>query len=284
MVAQCGTVHEVRSSAHKTCAFLAGMRSMDAAVHLRGVRCDGSAHGGCRSRCSLFWKDAWLEPAARRDARPPGHDSADLQRKAEGSLRLRGRDPGLGAYGCQSTELAAATVPLSALSPRQYWDDVRSGNETPTTLLRGLPALLFNRVQEFGSRVLPPALRFRGGRLHPNIVGSCTATPDVRLGLEPGEVAEVRSHAEILATVDASGCNRGLRFDYDMVRYCGRRAVVRHRVDVRIDEQTGELVRMQNPCVVLDGLVCRGRYHRFCPRALDCYWREAWLRRVEADT
>jgi hypothetical protein len=24
-----------------------------------------------------------------------------------------------------------------------------------------------------------------------------------------------------------------------------------------------------------------GKYHRFCPRAIHIYWREAWLRRVD---
>ena len=32
----------------------------------------------------------------------------------------------------------------------------------------------------------------------------------------------------------------------------------------------------------LDGVVCRGDYHRSCPRAIYPYWREAWLKRVEA--
>lgn len=79
------------------------------------------------------------------------------------------------------------------------------------------------------------------------------------------------------------GSNRGLQFDYDMVPYCGSRAVVSHLVETRIDEETGALVRIGNPCVVLEGVACRGRYHRLCPRAQDCYWREAWLRRVEPE-
>jgi hypothetical protein len=54
---------------------------------------------------------------------------------------------------------------------------------------------------------------------------------------------------------------------------------VHHRVSRRIDERTGQLVVLGNPCVVLDGVACRGRYRRFYPRALDSYWREAWLER-----
>ena len=38
------------------------MRSMKNAVFLEGLRCDGSAHGGCQRGCLFFWKEAWLKP------------------------------------------------------------------------------------------------------------------------------------------------------------------------------------------------------------------------------
>lgn len=55
MAAFCGRTFTVRSSAHKTCdsANQSGLRSMNAAVHPKGLHCDGSAHGGCQSRCSF---------------------------------------------------------------------------------------------------------------------------------------------------------------------------------------------------------------------------------------
>lgn len=280
----CGATFEVRSSAHKTCAYLDGIRSMDAALHLVGLHCDGSAHGGCQSRCPIFWKDAWLERVVdgeRRAERPC--DAEALERKAARSVRVRGRDPGGGSYSCQGTELLGATSPLPFWSLRQYWDDVRSGNTALGDVLRGLPVIIFNKFQYVSRRVLPARLRIRGGRLYPNTVGTLTETPDVRLGIEPGEDVEIGSHAEILETLDVNGHNRGLGFDLDMVPFCGRRATVHHRVEVRIDERTGELTRMRNPCLVLDGVACRGRYHRFCPRALDIYWREAWLHRARTE-
>jgi hypothetical protein len=139
---------------------------------------------------------------------------------------------------------------------------------------------VFNKFQYLSRRLLPPRLRIRGGQLYPDIVGPLGRTPDVRIGLEAGEAVETRSHEEILNTLDGTGRNRGLGFDVDMVPFCRRPATVSHRVEVRIDERTGRLVHMSNPCVVLDGFVCKGRYHRFCPRGLDCYWREAWLKRA----
>lgn len=280
MTRYCGSTFSVRSSAHKTCNPLGGMRGMTAASHLEGLRCDGSAHAGCQSRCLLFWKDAWLEPVDGTGSPPLSAGRGELRRKAERSLFVRGRDPAAGTYSCQGTEVLEATSSLPFWAPRQYWDDLRSGNVTLGVMARGLPVIVFNKLQTLSTRFLPAPLRFRGGRLHPNIAGTLTETPDVRTGLEPGEQVEIRAHAEILDTVDANGLNRGLGFYPDMVPYCGRRSTVSHRVETRIDEATGKVTRITSPCLVLDGVVCRGRYHRFCPRALDIFWREAWLRRV----
>jgi hypothetical protein len=279
----CGGTFEVRRSAHKTCAYLEGIRRMDAAVHLEGLLCDGSAHGGCQSRCSFFWKDAWLEPVVDGVRVGEPGDTRELDRKAVRSVLVRGRDPAAGTYSCQGTEVLPATEPLPFWSPRQYWDDVRSGNTTLGAVLRGLPVIVFNKFQYVSRRLLPARLRIHGGRLFPTVVGTRAETPDVRLGIQPGECVDIRSHGEILDTLDAMGRNRGLGFDLDMVPYCGERATVHHRVEVRIDERTGKLTRMRNPCLVLDGVVCRGQFHRFCPRALDCYWREGWLRRRETE-
>lgn len=282
MVGFCGGTFTVRASSHKTCAYRHGLRKMDTTVHLDGLRCDGSAHGGCQSGCPFFWRDAWLEPADERGSTAPASDgSGDLERKAAQSVRLHGSDSNAGTYSCQGTEVVAATTPLPFWDVGQYWDDVRSGNTTFGAVLRGAPLIVFNKLQYVSRRVLPPRLRIRGGRLHPNIVGTRSETPDVRLGIEAGEAVEIRSHDEVIETLDRNGCNRGLAFDLDMVPFCGGRATVDRRVETRIDETTGKLVHLRNPCLVLDGVACRGRYHRFCPRALDMYWREAWLRRLE---
>jgi hypothetical protein len=299
MAAFGGRTFVVRSSAHKTCDSVSytGLRSMDTAVHLEGLHCDGSAHGGCQSRCPLYFKDAWLEPvpAAERDGPVSTRNSGDepggltdpagaeLRRKAARSLRIRGRDPSSRTYSCQGTEVFEATHPLPGRSLRQYFDDVRSGNVTLAALLRGIPIIAFAKYEALSRRFLPRWPVIRGGWVSPTVVGSLEKTPDVRLGLEVGEVVEVRSHAEILATLDTEGTNRGLGLDKDMVPFCGQRATVRHRVELRIDERTGELRRMSNPCLVLEGIVCQGRYHRFCARAIDAYWREAWLKRVDPD-
>ena len=63
MLAYCGQRLSVWKVAHKTCDTInkTGGRSMRNAVHLEGVRCDGSAHGDCQANCLLFWKEAWLK-------------------------------------------------------------------------------------------------------------------------------------------------------------------------------------------------------------------------------
>jgi len=51
-----------------------------------------------------------------------------------------------------------------------------------------------------------------------------------------------------------------------------------------IDEKSGKMLDMKNPCIVLDSVVCQARYspcRMFCPRAMFPYWREVWLERAE---
>ena len=44
------------------------VRRMHDTVHLRQIRCDGSAHDGCQAACLVFWKEAWLERVENGDA------------------------------------------------------------------------------------------------------------------------------------------------------------------------------------------------------------------------
>ncbi len=69
-----------------------------------------------------------------------------------------------------------------------------------------------------------------------------------------------------------------MRFDEEMLPYCGRRARVvqegRQILDEnREDDQVGRLL-------VLEDVICLGLYKRFCQRAITPYWRSGWLRKV----
>src|SRR5271166_5806102 len=66
MLQFCGQRFRVEAVAHKTCDTIKQVRGLrlQSSVHLAGVRCDGSAHGGCQAGCNLFWKDQWLKPVS----------------------------------------------------------------------------------------------------------------------------------------------------------------------------------------------------------------------------
>jgi hypothetical protein len=125
-----------------------------------------------------------------------------------------------------------------------------------------------------------------GGKRYPFLKGTAVLgeTPSDRLDLRPGELVEIKSKEEIFATLDEEDKTQGLRFDGEMLKYCGRRARVLRRIEKIIDEKTGRMLSIKKDTVILDGVICTGDYHRSCPRAIFPYWREVWLRRVEDQT
>jgi hypothetical protein len=68
-----------------------------------------------------------------------------------------------------------------------------------------------------------------------------------------------------------------------MLRFCGGRFRVLRNVDTLIEEKTGRLLRLRNPCVILDGVTAKGDFHRFYPQNDYPLWRDIWLRRVSDD-
>ena len=144
------------------------------------------------------------------------------------------------------------------------------------------PVGAFNRMQDLTRHRLPERFRIRGGQRYPFVRGTADRTPVESLGLQPGEWVRVKFIEEISATLNADNLNRGLSFDREMLRYCGRTAQVLRRVEHIIDESTGRMQTMKTPCIVLADVVCAADYHRSCPRGVYAYWREIWLERVPA--
>jgi len=110
-----------------------------------------------------------------------------------------------------------------------------------------------------------------------------SATTSVKaeaLNLQPRELVEVRSEKEIFATLDHEGKLKGLRFNPEMRKYCGKRFRVYKRLEKIILETTGELRTVRTPTVLLEGVFCDGEAHGGCDRSCFCFWREAWLKRV----
>ncbi|MFL5410863.1 MAG: hypothetical protein ACJ79D_05760 [Myxococcales bacterium] len=104
----------------------------------------------------------------------------------------------------------------------------------------------------------------------------------VHRGLAAGDVVEVRSAGEILATLDDSGALEALPFMPEMLPYIGRRFVVDKRADKICDTiaQTGS--RRLNDAVLLGDLRCDGRAHAGCQAECRLFWKERWLRPVES--
>ncbi len=288
MLAWCGQELQVSAAAHKTCNTIqetGPTLRMINTVHLAGARCDGSAHGGCQAGCLLYWREEWLERAdepGRPVAAPPRPAGPALTAPAL-SEQTQSTDPsGNTTFRCQATELLNATSPLKRTDVDQYLADVRSRNVTVWVLLKGLLIDAFNRYQNITGRRFPRWLRLFGARSYPflRVTGTGAAVPTA--GLHVGDLVEVRSKAEILATLGPNYKNRGMLYDGEMLPYSGRRARVERSVERIVDEKTGRMIKLSD-CYVLADTVCTGIYHRFCPRAITPYWREAWLRRIPDD-
>jgi hypothetical protein len=288
MLAYCGrrlTVHKV---AHKLCDYISstGMRRMYDAVHLTEARCDGSAHAGCQNACSLFWKEQWLK---RVDPDEPAAATPDAGQRTVLPLLVANttKEPfedGETRYSCQGTEmLRAAPERLLLKDVGQFREDVVSGNAGALAVLKGFLIAVFNRYQDRSKAFLPRWLQFRGGLRWGFLKGGVTSgrTPTELLDLQPGELVRIKSREEIMATLDGGLLNRGMGFDAEMSRFCGRTARVKARANRVVDEKTGRLLTMKNPCIILEDIVCEGAFTYNCPREYVCWWREIWLERVD---
>ena len=255
-----------------------GSRRMEGTVYLEDLRCDGSGHDGCQAGCRIYWKEAWLRrvvdgSAPRLDDELDGAPELDrLTRRGARTLRvLDGATEEV--WRCQATEALAATEPLKASNPSQYWRELKAGNVGVLHFLRALVYGVFFEV----------AVRSGLKRRMP-LIGNGEPPDRPPLDLSPGDVVRVRSPDEILATLDSRGLNRGLSFDREMLPHCGRTYRVQARVRRIVDDRTGRVIEISRDCIILDGVTCSGERTVgcwFCPRAIYSYWREAWLERVE---
>ena len=270
MAAECGRLHRVATRAERVCVFPPHVpfRRIEHAVVLEGLRCDGSAHGGCGLGCMLLWKEAWLRRASLTAG--PVHGLAGLLGRPSvdpdatftcAPVRRTGTD----RYVCQATELTVATHEGQSIwAPWQYVGLIQSGVITAPSLAGLLARMARRRLLRLFER--PTA-------------GSSTAAGGVVPPLAPGERVRIRSRREIRATLDRRGRHRGLPFGGDMADLCGRTYTVARRLQTIVNEDTGEL-RSLRDTVILDGAVCDG--YLGCARRMPFLWRDQWLERVPA--
>ena len=98
--------------------------------------------------------------------------------------------------------------------------------------------------------------------------------------LKAGELIEVRSKEEILATLDENGCLEGLPFMPEMLEFCGRRMRVFKRAHKTCDTIDNTGGRWVANAVHLEGSRCDGCVHGGCQAECLIFWKEAWLKRV----
>jgi len=247
------------------------VRRFTGVVHLEGLRCDGSYHGSCQASCLFFWHEAWLERCRALESRGtrellPNQPLLPILQQWTTLDSSVGERP---CYRCQATQLWQASHPLPAWDLRQYARQILFNKTTVRrvvgSVLRSVWHKLRRRITRGGQHLAP------GER-----------TPSKRLHLEVGEWVEVLPMEQISATLDEQDKNRGLWFDPQMAQYCGGRFRVAAKIERIIDEGTGRMIHFKSPAVSLETIGCDGCWHRFCSREAPLFWREIWLKRVEA--
>ena len=281
MLQYCGKRFRVYKTAHKTCDTVKdyNIRRLDEAVHLEGLRCDGSGHAGCQAGCLLYWKEAWLRRVdGPGEEKPADALGAEAWPQLTAATLTSTGGTGETLYRCQATDLLLFTREVrrrERFDPRFYLKDLTHGNVGLWTFLRYGLLAMFNA---FTARWF--------NRRYPHLCGVAgKQQPVVRTNVQPGEMVRVKSKAEIEKTLGSNMRNRGLHFDVEMVPFCkdGSHRVLT-RVERIVDEKTGRLIQLPNPCLILEGVTCSGLLsssRMFCPRNIYPYWREAWVDRLD---
>ena len=301
MLRFCGRKFRILKCAHKTCDGVAcRARRVERTVHL-DLRCSGDAHGGCQTGCLLFWKEAWLQPVNRAGTREisaerihPEPESV-FGRKDLVATTFRCQGDSI-QYVCQATQIRSASTILHWWDIRQYLEDLLSRNVRPWRLIcgcavsiclaagrawKGFGVPLSWLFDHFHSLWKGHPFPYRTGKIPRG-----QRTPAAALKLRPGELVRVRSLPEIERTLDASGKNRGLYFDPEMVPYANGTFRVVQRVDRIISEETGRMLEFKTPGIQLESVVCNGHYspcRMFCPKSSYAIWHEVWLDRVQSN-
>jgi hypothetical protein len=270
MVSFCGKKFRVARRIEKTCVegHLTRRFPANDVVFLEELRCSGGDHDGCKRGCMIFWKESWLRDASP-DESPVNVEESELERLRE---RLKVKTDQT-HYFCQSTELPAATEPfpwkykpwMVWVALREIWVGNRTAMEVAGLLAHGIRMVFAKRRLGVDAQI---------------VRGANKRTPTQSLDLQPGELVRIRSRREIVETLDSNGRNRGLGMAQAMTQNCGRRFEVMDKFDRMINEQTGEMRKVENT-VSLRGLECHC-YYKFggCPRGELQYWREIWLERL----
>jgi hypothetical protein len=265
MLEYCGKEFNVLYRIEKTCVdapkLHMGEFINNDVLFLEGIRCSGKYHNDCQRGCTIFWKETWL-------TRVDNHYDAGKDTSPEDLIVKLSENTNENRYSCQSTELFHATRTLNKLQIfKKVVSEVKSKRLNVYSAVRSMILPLIRKLVRELKDLQPK--------------GILSKTPQKVLNLQPGELVEVKSYKEIISTLDRKGMNKGLIFDMEMKKYCGKRYRVRNRLERMILEREGIMIEIQNT-VILEGVTCNC-YFAFggCPRKEFQYWREIWLKRVE---
>jgi len=128
---------------------------------------------------------------------------------------------------------------------------------------------------------IPPRAGSRGYRRALADNEKLSHSSDV-LGLRPGELVEVNSIDDVLATLGPDRKYKGLLWMTGMRKFCGKRYRVFKRIENILLETNGDARKMTNT-VILEGVMCDGAEFCGCDRSCFHFWREAWLKRIKED-
>lgn len=267
----CGKKYNISYRIEKTCAECLGHYSsittmrefyQNDVVFLDELRCSGNYHNNCQVGCMIFWKERWLKKMINND-----EISSYSQSNIDDLIGHLITKHDNNHYFCQSTELVSATsyLPIEKRFIKLLLEILR-GDISINKGIKSIINPLLRQIQK---------IRFRK-----YIRNNNNRTPVDVLNLQPGEIVEVKPINEILKTLNKSGQNKGLGFNYGMIEYCGKKMRVRNRLDKMISETSGEMREIKNT-VILENAACTYDYQGFgCPRLRFRYWREIWLKRV----
>ena len=187
-------------------------------------------------------------------------------------------------------QLAQVHLPVWLATPGMGVEKIARFYDDPIKL--GLEANLRRRAETGRAAATRTSLPWRARRglvalkrglagLRRPAAALVVAPPPPAPPLQKGQWVEVRSAAEIAATLDASGALDGLPFMPEMAALVGRRFRVHRRADRTCVEGFG--LRRLDGVVLLEAARCDGSAHDGCQRHCLMFWKEAWLRPSEAD-
>ena len=273
MIQYCGKKFKIQSLNEKTCIECLYSKdcisnsirefNINDVVLLENIRCDGTSHGNCQTGCMIFWKEAWLSIFNPEDKNIIINNKEIDELKARLKAKINDKH-----FYCQLTQVEEITSNIGTKRRLiKLFKDVKSGEIEIYIAIKAILNPFIKKLKKIWFKIF---FEDYGDK-----------TPVDILNLQPGEIVEVKSLAEILKTLDKHRRNKGLEFNYGMRKYCGKKFMVRNRLERMINETTGKMIEINNT-VILENVECLYEYRGFgCPRARFQFWREIWLKRIE---